>query len=162
MRLLTRSAFMRSVRELGAVIADFLGGAEAGTVRAADGRAYTPTELRELRGALTHVSYELGELDVAAVRSRDVRRLIDELRAAGLPPARLESILDALRSLYAYALQRGLVETSPVIGITIPVPAAPSPTTAMLEFGERLATWAVRLMMLTFVLAAAGLAVALV
>jgi len=148
--------------ELGDLIADFLGGAEAGSVRAAGGRANTRAEVRELRRALTHISSELGELDVAAVRSRDVRGAIDELRSAGLPPARVESILDALRAVYAYALRRGLVLTSPLVGITIPTPEAPSPTTAMLAFGERLATWATRLMMLTFALAVVGLAIALV
>jgi site-specific recombinase XerC len=151
-----------SVSDLGGVIDDFLAGAEAGNVRAAGGKAYTRAELRELRGALTHVSSELGELDVAEVRSRDVRRLGEELEAAGLPPARVAAILDALRAVYAYAMRRGLVATSPLVGLTVPAPEGPSPTTAMIQFGEELATWAVRLMLVAFLAVAVGLAVALV
>ena len=153
---------MRSVQQLGAVIAEFLGDAETGAIPGAGARPYTLAELRELRGALIHVSSELGELDVAVVQSRDVRGLVDQLRAAGLPERRLGSILDALRRVYAYAVGRGLVTSSPLVGLTFPVHEAPSPTTAMLEFGERLATWTARLMVMAFVVVAVGVAVALV
>jgi len=152
---------MRSNEELGTLIADFLDGARTGTVRAPGGAHYTPAQLRELRGALTHVTSELGARDVGELRSRDVRALVDELLDAGLSPSRAGAIVDALRPVYAFALERGLVTTSPLVGLAPAAPGNPSPTTAMLELGEQLARSAGRLMVLLLVLAAVGLAVAL-
>jgi site-specific recombinase XerC len=152
---------MRSNEELGAFIADFLEGARAGVVRAPGGSAYTPAELRSLRGALSHVTSELGARDVAELRSRDVRALVDGLLDAGLSPTRAGAILDALRQVYAYAVERGLVTASPLVGLAPAAPEGPSPTTAMLELGEQLARFTGRLMVLLLVLAAVGFAVAL-
>jgi site-specific recombinase XerD len=152
---------MRSNEELGSVIADFLDGARAGVVRSPGGPPYTPAELRELRGALTHVTSELGDRDVTELRSRDVRALVDELGAAGLSRERAAAIVDALRPVYAYAMERGIVTTSPLVGLAPAASEGPSPTTAMLQFGEQLARFTGRLMVLLLVLAAVGLAVAL-
>ena len=153
---------MRSTGELGSVISEFLAAAEAGQPRRPDGSTYGPAELRTLRRALAHASSELGTLDLADLRSRDVRALVDELGEAGLPPERASEVVDAMRAVYAYAMERGMVTTSPLVGL---VPAAsregPSPTTAMVELGQIAARWAVRLMVMLFVLAAVGLAVAL-
>jgi site-specific recombinase XerD len=152
---------MRSSEELGSVVSEFLGAAEAGSARAPGGDRYTPDELRTLRRSLAHASTELGSLPVGELRTRDVRKLIDELGEAGLPPSRAEEIVDALRAVYAYAMQHDIVTTSPLVGLA---PAAaregPSPTTAMIELGQDLARWGVRLMVMLFVLAAVGLAVA--
>jgi site-specific recombinase XerC len=152
---------MRSNEELGALIADFLDGARAGVVRAPGGSPYTPADVRRLRGALSHVTSELGARDVAELRPRDVRGLVDELLNAGLPPTRAGAIVDALRRVYAYARERGLVTTSPLVGLAPAAPEESSPTTAMLELGEQLARLTGGLMVLLFVLAAVGLAVAL-
>jgi site-specific recombinase XerC len=152
---------MRSNEELGTLIGAFLDGARTGVVRAPDGSPYTPAELRELRGALAHVTSELGPRDIGELRTRDVRALVDELLDEGLPPARAGAIVDALRPVYAFALERGLVTTSPLVGLAPPAPESPSPTTAMLELGEHLARFTSRLMVLLLVLAAVGLAVAL-
>jgi hypothetical protein len=152
---------MRSNEELGALISDFLDGARAGVVRAPDGSPYTPAELRTLRGPLSHVTSELGDRDVVELRPRDVRALVDELLDAGVSPARAGGIVDALRPVYAYARERGLVTTSPLVGLAPAAHEGPSPTTAMLELGEHLARLTGGLMMLLLVLAAVGLAVAL-
>ena len=152
--------------ELEAVIADFVaeadeGSVRDGSVRDGSGKPYTRAAVRELRGSLAHVVSELGTLDVAAVRGRDVRAMVDGLAAAGLPPARVTAVIDALRAVYAYAVGRGLVRTSPLVGMADAEPARPSPTDAMLELGERLAVWMVRAIVIAFVLVAVGLAFAL-
>jgi len=149
---------------LDAVIAQFLRAAEEGRT----GRPYTRTEVRELRGALAHVETELGTVPVDAVRGRQVGALFDQLRDAGLPPSRVSTIVEALRSLYAYAIERGLVRASPLVGLAAPE-AAPAPaghqtrtpTDAMLALGERVVTWTVRVIVIAFVLVAVVLAVAL-
>jgi len=152
---------MRSNEELGSVIADFLDGARAGVVRSPGGSPYTSAQLRELRGALTHVTSELGDRDVAELRSRDVRGLVAELGDAGLSPERTAAIVDALRSVYAYAMERGMVTTSPLVGLAPAASEGPTPTAAVLQLGEQLARFTGRLMVLLLVLAAVGLAVAL-
>jgi site-specific recombinase XerC len=152
---------MTPSNELEAVIADFLAEAEEGTVRDGTGRPYTREAVRELRRSLAHVVSELGTIDAAAVRGRDVRVMVDGLRAAGLPPERVAAVVNALRAVYAYAVGRGLVRTSPVVGLADAEPAQPSPTDAMLELGERLAAWMVRAIVIAFVLVAVGLAFAL-
>ena len=143
---------MSSNEELGSVISEFLAAAES---------TRSPAEMRTLRRALAHASSELGSVKVADLRSRDVRVLVDELGEAGLPPERATEVVDALRAVYAYAMDREMVTTSPLVGLA---PAAaregPSPTTAMVELGRVAARWAVRLTVLLFVLAAVGLAVA--
>jgi site-specific recombinase XerC len=145
--------------ELEAVIADFL--AEADEGRDGTGRRHARAAVRELRASLAHVVTELGTIDVAAVRGRDVRAMVDGLAAAGLPPARVTAVVDALRAVYAYAIGRGLVRTSPLVGFADAEPAQASPTDAMLEFGERLAVWMVRAIVIAFVLVAVGVAFAL-
>ena len=147
--------------ELEAVIAGFLAEAGEGSVRDGTGRPYSRAAVHELRGSLAHVAAELGTIDVAAVRGRDVGAMIDGLAAAGLPPARVTAVVDALRAVYAYAVGRGLVRTSPLVGLADAEPEQPSPTDAMLELGERLAVWVVRAIVIAFVLVAVGLAFAL-
>ena len=162
----------RDSGELGAVIADFLRAAETGRVRRADGAPYSRGELRALRGALSHVATELGSQEVGTISDWQVQSLIARLGDAGLPPPRVAAIVDALRSLYAYAIRGGLVTTSPVVGLSIPdddhvaeadAPThnAATPTDAMLQLGERVAAWTVRGTVLAFVLFALLLGLAL-
>jgi site-specific recombinase XerD len=139
--------------ELGAVIAEFLRDVEAG--------AQSRNEVRELRRDLTHVASELGPVQLDAVRGRHVEALVDELRATGLPPDRVRACLEALRSVYAYAIGRGLVRTSPLVGRALPATENSTPTTAVLALGEQAVAWTVRVIVIAFVLIALGLVVAL-
>ena len=118
-------AVRRDDRELGAVIAEFLRAAEAGRVRRADGARYGRDDLRALRGALSHVASELGTRGVGAIRGWQIELVLDRLRDAGLPERRVTAVVDALRSLFAYAIGRGLVAANPVIGLSVPDDDAP-------------------------------------
>ncbi|MEA2444019.1 MAG: hypothetical protein QOJ12_1311 [Thermoleophilales bacterium] len=110
--------------ELGGVIADFVYDAQTGDARDSAGDPYTREGLREMRSALTHVDSELGGLSVDAISGRDVQDMLDGVRAAGLPPRRVNAIVMALHALYAYAIEKGIVDRSPLPG---PVaPAAPA------------------------------------
>jgi hypothetical protein len=73
-------------------------------------------------------------MNIQAIRRWHVQGMLDELRRAGLAPGRLTAVVEALHSLYAFAIQRGLVEDSPVIWLTFPqysdrvrAPAAQAP-----------------------------------
>jgi hypothetical protein len=128
--------------DVGTLVADFLADAEAGG-------AYPRDQLRALRRELAHVvASDLGDRDVAAVGAEDIQPLSGP-------------VVDALRLVFAYAVERGLIRSSPLVGLAPAVTPAPSPTTAIVALGEHLVTWTVRAVVAGFVLAAIGLVVAL-
>jgi Phage integrase, N-terminal SAM-like domain len=108
--------------DLGAVIDEFLQAAEDGRARDRGGEAYPPERLRQLRGALSYVDSALGSTSIEDVRRRHVQAMLEQLRASGVTTDRLTSIAAALRSLYAYAIQRDLVGYSPVVELGLPSP----------------------------------------
>jgi site-specific recombinase XerD len=162
-------------RELGAVIAQFLRAAEAGRVRRADGARYGREDLRALRGALSYVASELGPRPAGTIRAWQIESLLDRLRDAGLSPQRRAAVVDALRSLFAYAIGRGLLTASPVVGLALPeddldvpirrngtrVRETPTPTGAMLLLGEQVAKRTIGVIVVAFVLLAVALLAAL-
>jgi hypothetical protein len=117
-------------------------------------------EDRELRSALSHIDADLGTTPIRRVRSRNVLALLGDLRAAGLSPRRETAVIDALHSLFGFAVARKLVAASPVMEPARPerddpprasaaAPAAPAawtegartPTLTMLALGARVAWW---------------------
>ncbi|MDA0159906.1 hypothetical protein OM076_06515 [Solirubrobacter ginsenosidimutans] len=117
---------------------------------------------RELRAPLAHVlASDLALRDVAEIDAADVRELVEHLRSAGLSRERADAVVDALRLVFAFAVARGLVRSSPLIGIASAPSSSPSPTTVIVALGEHLVTWTVRAVVAGFVLAAIGLVVAL-
>jgi hypothetical protein len=106
--------------ELGALIDEFLQAAEDGMVRDPHGQRYTRESLRALRGALSYVDSELGPMAAQDVRRRHVQGLVTQLGGAGLAPARIVEVVDALNALYSYAIRRDLVGYSPVVELELP------------------------------------------
>jgi len=140
---------------LGTLIVDYLRDAEAGGLQ-------TKVELREQRGSLTHViASDLATMPVDTVRSRHVQALLADLRADGLPASRASSVVEALRPVFVYAMGRGLVRTSPLVGLTPQRHKSPTPTVAMLALGQQVVAWTVRMILIAFVLAAVVLFLAI-
>jgi hypothetical protein len=108
--------------QLGAVIDEFLQSAQDGRARDRNGDPYSPERLRQLRGTLSYVDSALGSTKLEDVRRRHVQAMLEQLRASGVTTDRLTSIAAALRSLYAYAIQRDLVGYSPVVELDLPDP----------------------------------------
>jgi hypothetical protein len=128
--------------DMGSLVAEFLADAEAGGT-------YSRDQLRALRRELAHVVVsDVGVRDPATVTADDVR---------ALPGA----LVDPLRLVFAYAVERGLIGSSPLVGLAPAADPAPTPTTAILALGARVATWTVRAVVAGFVLVAIGLVVAL-
>jgi hypothetical protein len=119
-----------------AVAEELLAAAARGSARDRYGRRFDADGLRGLRWALTgHVHEELGSMAIAEVRTRHVQALIDRLDAAGLSQRRVDAVVHALRSLFAYARERDLVESSPADAVALPdaepaPPAMPVPVPA--------------------------------
>jgi hypothetical protein len=105
--------------QLGPLIEEFIDAAEDGVARDSRGQPYTAEGLRALRGGLSYVDTELGEMALQGVRQRHVQGLVTQLRGAGLAPARIFGVVDALSALYAYAIRRDLVGSSPVIELDL-------------------------------------------
>lgn len=85
------------------------------------GRRYKHSAIRTIEGAMRlHVLPALGTQLLTDVRRGHVQALIDELVAEGLSGSRVRNVLNALRSLYMYAIARDLVETSPISSIRLP------------------------------------------
>src|SRR4051795_3313358 len=121
------------------VIEDLLAAAARGSARDRYGRRFDAEGLRALRWALSgHVHEELGSMAIAEVRTRHVQALVDRLDAGGLSQRRVDAVVHALRSLFAYAQERDLVESSPAEAVALPdeepTPlAVPVPATAAVE-----------------------------
>ena len=109
-----------------AVIEDLLAAAARGSARDRYGRRFDSDGLRALRWALTgHVHEELGAMAIAEVRTRHVQALIDRLDAGGLSQRRVDAVVHALRSLFAYAQERDLVQSSPAEAVALPDEESP-------------------------------------
>jgi hypothetical protein len=117
-------------------VEELLAAAARGSARDRYGRRFAPEELTQLRWALTgYVHEEIGSMAIAEVRARHLQALIDRLDASGLSQRRVDGVVQALRTLFAYAGERGLVESSPAEALALPdeepAPAsAPAPDTA--------------------------------
>jgi integrase len=104
-----------------AAIEAFLLAIENGRALNKHGRPYKPSAIRDLRGALTnHVEPALGAKRLAAVRRRDVQGLVDELTGRGLSGSSVRTVVNAIRSLYAWAEDRELVDHDPASRVRLP------------------------------------------
>jgi hypothetical protein len=104
-----------------AVSEDFLAAASRGSARDRYGRRFDTDGLRGLRWALVgHVHEELGSMAVAEVRTRHVQALVDRLDASGLSQRRVDAVVHALHSLFAYAEERSLIESNPAQAVELP------------------------------------------
>lgn len=85
------------------------------------GKPYKKSAIRTIEGALKgHIGQELGQLPLYEVRHGQVQTLVDEMVAEGLSGSRVRNVLNALRSLYTYAIARELARDSPITNILLP------------------------------------------
>lgn len=104
-----------------AVVEEFIAAAELGAARNRTGRRYRPSALRDLRGILrNHVVQAIGDMPLREVRAEHLQDLIDELAADGLSVSRIRSVVSAIRALYVYALEQGVVESSAAGALEVP------------------------------------------
>ena len=112
-----------------AVVEELLPAAARGSARDRYGRRFDTEGLSALRWALNgHVHEELGSMAIADVRARHVQALVDRLDAGGLSQRRVDGVVHALRSLFAYAEERDLVQSSPVEALALPDEDEPEDT----------------------------------
>jgi integrase len=99
----------------------FLLAIENGTALNKRDRPYKKSARRTIEGALSgRIEQELGPLPLNGVRRGQVQMLVDEMVAAGLSGSRVRNVLNALRSLYTYAIARELAQSSPITNVLLP------------------------------------------
>jgi len=104
-----------------AAIEQFIAGIESGAVRNRSGHLYKPSALRGIRRELNNrVVVAFGASYLREVTLPDVQRWADTLDAEGLAPSTVRNVVNAMRSLYAWALPRGLATVNPTSGLRLP------------------------------------------
>ena len=106
---------------LDAVIRKFLRAADEGSVDRRPGEPYTSETLLELRGSMSYVDDRLRGMAIGEIRRRHVQKLVDDLRSVGLPASVVTTVVDSLRALYGFAIQRNVVDFSPVVELIMPL-----------------------------------------
>ncbi|HWY18933.1 MAG TPA: tyrosine-type recombinase/integrase [Solirubrobacteraceae bacterium] len=98
----------------------FIEAARANRALNKKGRPYKQTAIRNIDQSLAkHVLPALGARRLVDVRPRDIQRIVDDL-SPKLSGSRIRSVVNAIRSLYAWAKQRELVTHDPAAGIRLP------------------------------------------
>lgn len=114
--------------------AEFLAGAEAGTIRNASRDRYKPSSVRTYeRGLRLRVLPELGAAKVSELRRVDLQAFANRLLAAGADPSTISTTLMPLRGIYRLAEERGEVAVNPTAGVVLPrvrasATGSPTPT----------------------------------
>jgi hypothetical protein len=101
------------------VINDFLAAATRGEIRDSAGAGFTGERVRHMRDGLYYIEAELGSARIQTVRRRQVQALVDQLYAVGLPSDRVMRVVETLRELFIYAVQRDLVDFNPIVQLRL-------------------------------------------
>lgn len=104
----------------------FIAGIESGAIRNRSGGVYKPSAVRGIRRELTNRVIEaFGASYLREVTLPDVQRWADQLAAEGLAPSTVRNVVNAARSLYAWALPRGMATVNPTAGLRLPTGEKP-------------------------------------
>jgi integrase len=116
--------------------ADWLAGAEAGTIRTRGRKPFAPSTLVAIeQNYRLRLREPFGALRLNELTTQDLQDFIDELDAAGLNPSTIQGTVLPLRVVYRRAKTRGVVALDPTDGIELPQVARgqrkpPDPATA--------------------------------
>jgi integrase len=98
----------------------FVEAAAAGRALNKKGKRYKQNALRDIdQGLVKHVLPALGPRRLVDVRQRDIQKIVDDLTPK-LSGSRVRTVVNAIRSLYAWAKQRELVHHDPAAEIRLP------------------------------------------
>jgi integrase len=109
-----------STMRVAQAIETYLAAIEAGRALNKRGHAYKPSAVRDLQGALeSYVRPALGGRRLGDVRRRDVQQLIDSMTPEK-SGSRVRTVVNSIRSLYAWAQDRELVDHDPASHVRLP------------------------------------------
>src|SRR4051794_3927625 len=138
------------------LVDELLRAADGGLVRDVGGHLLTADRVRELHWSLGgYLRESLGARRVRELGPRQLQQLLDDLEDAGLSGRRRQRVVDALRTFYAYAIERRLVEADPaerLVVVADEVPPHPRDQDAIIARGLELATGGFALLATAFLL----------
>ncbi len=106
---------------LDAGIDRFIQAAQSGTALNKHRRRYKKKAVKTLEGALNgHVILVLGQKQLGHVRRRHVQGLVDALAAADMSGSSVRRVVNSIRSFYAWAQDRELVDHDPAQRVRLP------------------------------------------
>ena len=98
----------------------FLAAIEAGRALNKHGRRYKPSAIRDLRGAFEgYLLPAFGRRRLADLRRSDLQELVDEM-TPDKSGSRVRTVVNAVRSLYAWAQDREHVDHDPAMRVRLP------------------------------------------
>jgi len=100
---------------------EFLKAAREGVALNKWGRRYRRRAVEDLESSLKRVPISLTRRRMGDVTRGDVQAMIDDLTREGASGSRVRSIVNALRSLYRWAMDRDLVGFDPAANVRLPV-----------------------------------------
>lgn len=100
---------------------EFIAECKAGVARTKKGKRYTKKSIKSLDSGLKRVPSEIRERLMSAVTKGELQKMVDDLIREGLSSERIATIVNAVRSLYRWAIKRELVSENPAAPVDIPV-----------------------------------------
>ncbi len=92
-----------------------------GTALNKRGRPYKKSTIKSIEGILNgRIARKLGSLLLDSIRRSQLQGLVDEMVADGLSGSYVRNVLNALRSLYTYAIAHEWAHDSPIANILLP------------------------------------------
>jgi integrase len=118
----TLRAQVRDSRTLAGALRQFIAGMEAGTIRPKGRERYKPNTIRSYERALrVHIApTDVGGIEVADVRRRDLQVLADELLGSGLSAGTVSNVLNPIQAFYRRAIDRDELTYNPSERIDLP------------------------------------------
>ena len=99
---------------------EFIADCEAGVARNKRGKAYTDRASEDLDSSLKRLPEAIRRKYLDDIATGEVQGAVDDLIREGLSSSRINSIFNALRSLYRWALKREKATRNPADSISLP------------------------------------------
>jgi integrase len=99
---------------------EFIADCEAGVARNKRGKAYTDRATEDLDSSLKRLPNAVRRKPLDDITTGEIQDAVDDLIREGLSSSRINSIFNALRSLYRWALKREKASRNPAGSISLP------------------------------------------
>jgi integrase len=100
---------------------EFIAECKAGIARTKKRKTYTKKSIRSLNSDLNSVPVEIRENLMSEVTRGELQKMVDDLLRKPLSSSRIANIVNAIRSLYRWAIDREMVIENPAELVRLPV-----------------------------------------
>lgn len=99
---------------------EFIADCKEGVARNKHGKQYKPSAITDLDSALNRLPKSIRRRKLEEVSQGNLQRAVDGLHRDGLSSSRIASIVNAVRSLYTWAIARELAKSCPASELRLP------------------------------------------